>query len=98
MDSVGEELERLARLRASGDLTDAEYELLKTKLIQDGEITALDQEAEVRTLHPQPYLGPISLFSFLPAALTPNSYLGIIHARLHARNARPILTSVYIAV
>jgi len=47
VDSVGEELERLARLRASGDLTDAEYELLKTKLIQDGEITALDQEAEV---------------------------------------------------
>ncbi len=47
MDSVGEELERLARLRVSGDLTDAEYELLKTKLIQDGEITALDQEEEV---------------------------------------------------
>ena len=46
MDSVGEELERLARLRASGDLTDAEYELLKTKLIQDGEIAALNQEAE----------------------------------------------------
>jgi len=33
VDSVGEELERLARLRASGDLTDAEYELLKTQLI-----------------------------------------------------------------
>ena len=33
MDSVGEELERLARLRASGDLSDEEYELLKSRVI-----------------------------------------------------------------
>jgi uncharacterized membrane protein YccF (DUF307 family) len=33
MDSVGEELERLARLRASGDLTDGEFEILKARLI-----------------------------------------------------------------
>jgi len=34
VDSVGEELERLARLRASGDLSDSEYELLKAQLIE----------------------------------------------------------------
>jgi hypothetical protein len=33
MDAVGEELERLARLRASGDLADEEYEILKARLI-----------------------------------------------------------------
>ena len=33
MDSVGEELERLARLKASGDLSESEYELLKARLI-----------------------------------------------------------------
>ncbi len=33
MDSVGEELERLARLKASGDLSDEEYELLKSRLL-----------------------------------------------------------------
>ena len=33
MDSVGEELERLARLRASGDLTDGEFQSLKARLI-----------------------------------------------------------------
>ncbi len=38
MDSVGEELERLARLRASGDLSDAEYELLKERLIAGDEV------------------------------------------------------------
>ena len=33
MDSVGEELERLARLKASGDLSDEEYELLKSRFL-----------------------------------------------------------------
>ncbi len=33
MDPVGEELERLARLRASGDLTDGEFQILKARLI-----------------------------------------------------------------
>ena len=33
MDSVGEELERLARLKASGNLSESEYELLKARLI-----------------------------------------------------------------
>ncbi len=37
MDSVEEELERLARLRTSGDLSDAEYELLKARLIAGDE-------------------------------------------------------------
>ena len=35
MGSVGEELERLARLKASGDLTSAEYEALKARVLSE---------------------------------------------------------------
>jgi hypothetical protein len=51
MEPVGEELERLARLRASGDITEAEFEVLKARLIEgvaaeEPDPAVIDQEAD----------------------------------------------------
>ncbi len=47
MDSVGQRLERLARLRTSGDLSDAEHELLKERLIAGDEGAHLEYKCQV---------------------------------------------------
>ena len=51
MEPVGEELERLARLRASGDITEAEFEVLKARVLEgvsaeEPDPPAIDQEAD----------------------------------------------------
>ena len=51
MEPVGEELERLARLRASGDITEAEFEVLKARVLEgvsaeEPDPAVVDQEAD----------------------------------------------------
>ncbi len=59
MDSVGQRLERLARLRTSGDLSDAEHELLKARLIAGDEGVHLEYECQVWMQNVGYGLGPL---------------------------------------
>jgi len=49
MDSVGKELERLARLRAAGDLSDEEYDTLKARLLDAPQVVPPTQEGSELT-------------------------------------------------
>ena len=51
MEPIGEELERLARLQLSGDITEAEFEVLKARVLEgvsaeEPAPPAVDQEAD----------------------------------------------------
>ena len=47
MEPVGEELERLARLQLSGDITEAEYEALKERILSG----LIEEDSVGGTLH-----------------------------------------------